>query len=214
VPTLALGRDPEQNFINLLATMLFPDDPDPMAALPKVVDPQHPIFAGLAKDRFLEGWEQGKAAGLTLLAVRIIAEHHPAAETSIERAALLVESGTRTLRRAKNRKNFPRHERKIREAFYNYRCVAHLWAAWMLLETSRVFEVAGSIDLGLLLAVAEDMRRFGESFMMPRRREPILTPSEIWKVPNDMNLPEIRIHLPPLAQSALEALERYRARPR
>jgi hypothetical protein len=144
--------------------------------------------------------------------------HHrrtlPAAEASIERAAVLVESGTPTLRRAKNRKNFPRHERKIREAFYNYRSVAHLWAAWVLLEIEGMLEVDGSIEMDPLLAVAEDMCQFGESFMMPRRREPILTPSEIWKVPNDMNLPDIQLRMPPLAPSVLKALEGYRARPR
>jgi hypothetical protein len=84
----------------------------------------------------------------------------------------------------------------------------------VLSKVEMLLEVAGSINLGLLLAVAEDMRRFGESFIMPRRQDPILTPAEVWKAPSDMNLPEIRIHLPPLTESPLEALERYRARPR
>jgi hypothetical protein len=71
-------------------------------------------------------------------------------------------------------------------------------------------------DLGLFLAVSENMRRFGEGYVLPRRKdmETLLDPAATWRPPLGVPLPDVSVAVPPLAPDALQDLHSYRARVR
>jgi hypothetical protein len=127
-------------------------------------------------------------------------------------------------------KKFWVDEKTIRAAFYKYRSVSHLWAACSLLINQEIRSSIGALenldinifvekiieDLGLFLAVSENMRRFGEGHVLPRRKntETLLDPATTWRAPLGVPLPDISVTVPPLAPAALKDLHSYRARVR
>jgi hypothetical protein len=237
MPELDLGGWPECSndsaFIRVFATMLFPDDVSQrvaVATLPEGVSPTHPA-ADLIVAKYLEDFHNGIVAGDVLFVVRIIAECHPESEASISKAAIVLEAdGKRSGRCSRDgSRKFWTDEKTIRKMFYKYRSVAHLWTAYNSLMRREVLlpsmRTADDLDdmfsekiienLGVLLAVSENMRCFGEEHVLRLRdRTTLLDPAVMWRVPSKAPLPDIPVTVPPLSSAALEDLYSYRARVR
>jgi hypothetical protein len=238
MPELDLAGWPERSnysaFLGVLATMLFPNDESQRMAvstLPGEVSPNHPA-ADLAVAKYLEGFHNGVWAGEVLFVVRIIAERHPEVEASISKAAIVIEANARRIKRCSldGARRFWADEKTIRTAFYKYRSVAHLWTACSLMAhqfTLPSMQVLDDLDiaiavektiedLGVFLAVSENMRRFGEGHVLPRRKdmETLLNPAASWRPALGAPLPDISVTVPPLPPAALKDLNSYRARVR
>jgi hypothetical protein len=238
MPELDLGGWPECSndsaFIRVLATMLFPDDDSQRTAvstLPNAVDPTHPA-TGLLRAAYLKDFHNGGVvAGDVLFVVRIIAERHPEIEPSISKSAIVLETDAKQSGRCSldATKRFWADEKSIRNAFYKYRAVAHLWAAYLLMCREAGLASMPAIDalnphaaekiienFSVLLAVSENMRCFGEEHVLSRRKgkETLLNPAATWRVPSRVPLPDISVTIPPLSSAAFEDLQSYRARVR
>ncbi len=74
-----------------------------------------------------------------------------------------------------------------------YRPVSHLWAACgqLAVETGGGVVPCRLADLPLFLAVAESLRRDGESCRL-RQSKTLLDPSKTWRVPADLQLPVVK----------------------
>ena len=85
-------------------------------------------------------------------------------------------------------------------------------------ELPREFNPSYLDSLPAFLALAENMRRFGEGLTTRARKEgepkPILPPKETWKVPKGLALPEVGLRLPRLSERDVGELRGYRARHR
>ena len=92
----------------------------------------------------------------------------------------------------------------IYECWKEYKTVAHLWAAFRVLQFSNQEEENKHIlnndnpllqlhnrGLDKFLAIAEAFRNFGESYISPiiKSHELLLPPGETWKVPDSYSLP-------------------------
>ncbi len=85
-----------------------------------------------------------------------------------------------------------------------YAPVAHLWAA---METKRDLFRRAANDGRVFaewLALAEEFRRLGESWIPLHGKEPILSPSKTWKVPERFSLPRVEVDIAPPNLVALE----------
>ena len=108
------------------------------------------------------------------------------------------------------------------QAWTPYKSVAHLWAAHNILEQETYGEMDGTQkrrivffdpkDTLLLLALAEEFRRFGETHIPHGQTGSTLSPDETWQVPSDFLLPERSIDSSPITNPVyLHALSTYRA---
>lgn len=79
------------------------------------------------------------------------------------------------------------HSHLKQRAWRKYRCVAHLWAAFIGLE-GPPYRVPPwePKNFWLLLSLAERVREVGESFMPVGATKPLLDPDLTWKVPPGM----------------------------
>ena len=74
-------------------------------------------------------------------------------------------------------------------------------------EVSNVFNE----HFPLFLAIAEDMRDFGEHLINRRSKTPLLPPENMWVVPPEFPLPRKLMVIPKLTPFEKHALETYRA---
>lgn len=88
------------------------------------------------------------------------------------------------------------HERSLQRIWAKYQNVAHLWAAFVLLD--RRFPTNHQ-ELRNLLAVSEAVRHWGEQFCPAHSREPLLDGRTTWKTPRGLPLAhEVPITVPDL----------------
>ena len=160
--------------------------------------------------------EHGGMAGEILVTIRQIHEYHRqirADEPSTSKSIVIV-AARRTIGTS-----------ILETAWRNFRSVAHLWAALVCgnlqargVEFPREFDPSYLDSLPVFLALAENMRRFGEGLTTRAREEgkpkPILPPEQTWKVPEGFPLPEVGLRLPRLSERDVGELRGYRARHR
>jgi hypothetical protein len=113
-------------------------------------------------------------------------------------------------------------ERSLMTRWTVYRSVAHLWAAVWLWNGSSPWYSKDDIDVTWVkdqsarlqfLAMAEQLRLMGENTFAHGQRsrsQPILNPSETWKVPPDLILPAVTVKFQPIPAPLLARLKKYR----
>jgi len=115
----------------------------------------------------------------------------------------------------------PRSERRIREAWEQYKPAAPLWAAALVGALIQQENLPGNgpdfissvFPQGLadFLALAELFRRVGLWLRPHGQTYPILDSTETWQIPMDLQLPEVLMTFDPLEDWILTALKAYRA---
>jgi hypothetical protein len=146
-------------------------------------------------------------AGQILLIIRAIEVHHLEllGGGSIKKAAFLIEY-------ADGRGGLIKNERDIREAWKNFKNVAHLSAAWHLVDLSSDGKFYETEELVLFLIIARDFQKFATSFYPHARKSTLLDSNEVWSVPGNLPLPEPVVPVaPPLHENDLAVLKEYRA---
>jgi len=130
-------------------------------------------------------------------------------EASIGKAIFLIAE-------CKGRHGVSRSTTDIRNAWRKYKNISHLAAAVLLCKTLRGFDFSGIVWLGVFLAVARDLQKFGTSFILDaKERVTLLDPSSIWSVPEDLPLPELDTSIFwRLDRQGIEVLKNYRPRRR
>jgi hypothetical protein len=142
-----------------------------------------------------------------LCLVRAIDAH--GVEASIGKAMFLITA-------CKGRHGVSRSMTDIRNAWRKYKKISHLAAGVLLCKTLRGFDFGGIVWLGVFLAVARDLQRFGTSFIInAKERVTLLDPSSIWSVPEDLPLPDLDTSIfCRLDERGIEVLKNYRPRRR
>lgn len=181
---------------------------------------------------------RGQQAGYVLAMLRAMTERH-SIEPSLNKAYNILARSAAPGLRTGNGKAVPATERSYREAFSKYRSVAHLWAAWALLlwycktilnqepiylkldvaKQQAILEIHSQESLLELLALAEDMRRFGEGHTLFDKsqggiRTPILNSQITWKAPKGVALPDSSVCVPAFPDDVLGWLSEYKANSR
>ena len=130
-------------------------------------------------------------AGATLNFVRRAAEHAP----HIASVGVFLRGLAAELARTKKPNN---SIRTLKDAWARYRSVAHLWAGVGYLSAD-----SDVSHLAYFLAVAEDTRRWGETYIPRHGREPVLDAAATWKVPPDLRLPRMVCEISPPRRTTL-----------
>jgi len=140
-----------------------------------------------------------------LCLVRAIDAH--GVEASIGKAMFLIAA-------CKGRHGVSRSMTHIRNAWRKYKNVSHLAAGVLICKTLKGFDFSGIVWLGVFLAVARDLQRFGTSFILnTKERVTLLDPSCIWSVPEDLPLPELDTSIfCRLDERGIEVLKNYSPR--
>ena len=133
----------------------------------------------------------GEQIGDILLVVRTLSREQPA-QASLGKAIRLHVQSMRQF----NDVRLLRTERKLRQAWVELELVAHLWGAYRTLRRSKYYGKGAAIDWLLLLALAENYRRWGEGHHSPAGRtgtgrlsKPLLPPGTGWRAPTHATLP-------------------------
>ena len=234
MPILDLGSwDQRQGLepiasILVLGRMLFPDNTGRMEEFIAVVgekaereEPgnQDPLYRALDPFQFIHEDHRnhhGVITGHTLIAVRTIAENHPGAQASLNKAFFILSQDFMK-QNAEAQRRLPANKRDFQKIWLRFKPVAHLWSALKLLEKELgdLDQAAEMLEdetgLQYFLAVAENMRIFGESYSLPRGGGPLLDPKITFRVPPDFPLPDIELKLPPLSEQGLSSLQSYQS---
>lgn len=130
-------------------------------------------------------FKKGVVAGDILASIYLM-DRFGIPEPSIKKATHIVEQFAADTEYGDSTK-MNKSRKKIRDAFKEYKSVAHLWAAFRL-NNAYPFAKGGDIFLGklpLFLAVSQGLLEFGESFIPYRARpeEPILPAEQMWELP-------------------------------
>ena len=105
----------------------------------------------------------------------------------------------------------------ITHCWSSHKCVAHLWTATKLDDENQDQPGWGDwriSDAGLLrmLAMSECLRTLGENHFARRQNIPALDPSQTWRVPDGLPLPEMTVAIvPPVESEFLIEIEKNRA---
>lgn len=94
----------------------------------------------------------------------------------------------------------------LKKAWAKHKNVSHLALAMF----SRDYPELDLVNLGVFLTIARDFQRFGTTFIPYNTKNPLLKLGEIWTVPDDLPLPELRITCQ-LDNEGVERLRAYRA---
>lgn len=114
----------------------------------------------------------------------------------------------------------PRSLREIKTAWASYKSVAHLWAAFRVIQFRAGNTAARDIlahfllmydSLPSFLAMAAWFRQAGTTLRSQGQRTPILDPHKTWCTPPQLPLPPVNVTPPPLEDWAAEVLKQYRA---
>ncbi len=227
MPELDLGDWPngldDVACVHVFATMLHPNHPDKREAIIAGAPLPRQIQELLLKEyaHKTASVRRGHASGELLFVIRLIGERTDEREASINKAATLV-SAFRPLERSWEGQLVPYNPSTLKRWWRDYKNVSHLWAALGLsqqksqtMEGDPQFSLQSPKSLPAFLAVAEDMRRFGETnFTRARQpgkntKQPTLDPAKTWKVPVGLSLPPISINLPDPPKDVLQALQNY-----
>ena len=218
-------------FPRLFSVMLFPTDDKlreqfrefarrqaPLEPSTSMAQPP-PLYQVLdhARNRYLtqgKPVERGGIAGEILVTIRQIHEHHLQVrpdEPSIAKTIVIVAARRKT------------GTSILESAWSKFRSVAHLWAALVCVQLQasgsgfpREFDPSYLDSLPAFLALAEDMRRFGEGVTTRSFTDskPILPPEKTWRVPEGFPLPDVGVSVPPMSNSDVRELKGYQARHR
>ncbi len=159
----------------------------------------------------------GAVAGEILKLLFRYAEHAPE-HASVRKAIHVV---TQSLAGAcdRNGRKVNSSRASITRAWSKFRPVAHLWAAFRFweIELGKDPEWALAPDSLLgFLAVAEQFRKMGVRTLPPGdqaiKHGPILDPTTTWRVPPDLELPDVSLESDLLPGEISRDLEKYRAR--
>ena len=155
------------------------------------------------------------AAGDTLLSVLNQHLDDRAAESaSIGRAQHLVAWQYTKIASAAS-KAVPSSEGMITAAWSRFKPAAHLWAAFRVLAYD-MQEPQNDLH-EQLKAVTEnpvDLLVTAEGIRLIAERLKIVGPEIMWRVPEDISLPDCTIHVPPMPEGAISALAEYKPRSR
>ena len=200
-----------QNLVNVQT-----DDapiPIPRSILRELI---HAPALGEAVQRAMEEAKfEGAMAGKLLLYILT------AAGTEPKHAS--VGKGIELLARVNIRQGLPASRRSISTAWSRFKSVSHLWAAaayWMDVTIHHLPEdqldirwyfLSDETALLTVLALAEDLRRKGESYHPPRQKQPLLDPKIMWNVPSDIELRGMTVPSGQLSDWAQKVLADYKA---
>lgn len=140
------------------------------------------------RDKKIEALKKGVLAGDMLASIYLM-HRFKMPEPSLNKAIHISRKfNTRNL--YGNSIQIPRSIRKIKEAFKEYKPVAHLWAA-LRLNQNYPYANEGELffeKLTFFLEVSEGFLEFGTTFIPHRARpqEPILPNEDMWQLPEDI----------------------------
>ena len=227
MPILNLGPlpncyDDDIAGLRILSVMFHPDDLEKREEIEGAIvhlatlDSPLPIFA---RRLFPNSDVSGAVGWGPLLAGNILLFNRLLSELeqpiSLNKTACMVEAVI-SKGGVKQKKGLQRNERAIKDAWRKYKCVSPFWSAWLIWGAfhpgppeqlrSDIFD-----NLPIFLAVAEDMRRFGEQAIEPKSKTPLLSDNVAWRVADEVRLPSVSVRLPPLPEAAQRALATYKA---
>ena len=88
----------------------------------------------------------------------------------------------------------PREKSGLIKMWSNFKPVAHLWAACRVIGMEHENGV-DEVSTGRLLAISEELRRRGESYVPKHCKYPVLSPDKSWKLPDGLDLPNVEVDL-------------------
>ena len=158
----------------------------------------------------------GETAGL-LYRVFLQCMIHHASFASFN--AALAATG-RLIERYKRRKTEPSDRPSspsvLKQFWSSHKSTAHLWTAARLDQENR--DQQGWVDwrinndgLTRMLAMSEYLRTLGENYFAHGQKVPVLDPSETWRPPEELTLPEFSVLIPPLEPEILGYISEDRA---
>lgn len=159
------------------------------------------ILSGIPRPREDLPVKEWRTAATVLFLIRAIEAHSPGT-ASLNKAIFLIVNDNRKYQCLKN-------STYVKRAWTKYKNVSHFAAALFIwLPMGLEFDPVG---LAEFLAIVRDFQMFGMSFSW-NKKEPLLDPSKIWSVPEDLPLPECPAGIiPVLDQEEIAALRKYRA---
>lgn len=84
-------------------------------------------------------------------------------------------------------------EKDLNDYWVKWRSVSHLWGALIILEdNTKYINAPTSLQIRMLLAMAEELRRQAETHRSDHSSRTLLVPGECWTVPGEISLPAIR----------------------
>jgi hypothetical protein len=162
-------------------------------------------------DRAMASMEANRYPGFVtgqvfLQMVRMYASELPA---SLNKAVHVVVKSLQPIPEALGRKDIATSDRSIISMWETYKPAAHLWAAhWVWHQTNNQEPdpalPAWRDDLLLLLSSAELFYRLGARIIPHSRQEPLLDPSEAWRVPPDFEVHETHLAVPVMDATLLQ----------
>lgn len=165
-------------------------------------------------NKYGDGCYKGIIAGLILFSIKQMKEQEENSDFigggSVNKAVDLI-STTRKIPAEKEGKGIS--PASIRQYWTKYKSVSHLWAAYIMWGyAGKVEEISPhrQSSLPVFLALAEDFRRFGESYISHGQTGSLLSKGETWRPPTDAPLYKLTFNIPPLTPPELEALKNYR----
>lgn len=130
--------------------------------------------------------KRGVVAGDILAAIYLMHRFN-IPEPSIKKATHIAEQFAEKTEYGDSTK-MNKSRRKVREAFNEYKTVAHLWAAFRLNQAYRYAEVQELLfeKLPLFLEVSKGLLEFGQGFIPSRTKlaVPILPVEDMWELPD------------------------------
>ncbi len=154
--------------------------------------------------------EQGTLRGLLVGSIlyRIIQMEVLGIKYGINRAIDIVEKGGKHLSIPG-----PTSRRSLQGFWIQYRSVAHLWGAYVVLNYLPVVGDPSFKQLRRILSFAEFLRRIGVILPLHERNGFILNPSDTWVIPSTLKFPpNLVLGIPPLEDWAEELLVASRDR--
>lgn len=173
-----------------------------------------------------DAYAKGSVAGEALMLIRQLTVHGPN-RGSVNRACHILAEAGKASKWTSGCWPIPfRNPTSLRDkAWTPYKSVAHFWTAFNILVQERFQDGQGQPveypiqqplhdpeDFIILLTVAEEYRRFGETHIPHGQKIATLSPHETWQVPPDIALPPFTASIPPITTSwYLQAMSTYTA---
>lgn len=104
----------------------------------------------------------------------------------------------------------------LKQFWSSHKSVAHLWTAARLDQENRDQQgwIGWRINndgLTRMLAMSEYLRTLGENYFAYGQTTPALDPSETWRPPEELALPEFSVFIPPIEPEILDEIAKVRA---
>lgn len=157
---------------------------------------------------------KGVVAGQILILIMQIDQQNGPRSGSVNMAVHLMETGFENIK-GLDEKYLPSNNRFLRNAWSEYKCVAHFWASIVIwVGKEGLSDRSSLIDAGNLsgiLALAESFREFGENHYARARKEPTLNPRDTFRVSDEIDIRSITYEPRTLSAKQNEVLGKYRA---